>query len=261
MKNKNGESAETQNKEGKRVTFGGVLNVIGIVLCVLLVPILIINCLLIVKGMLRPSEVPSVGKYCPLIVLTESMEPEICPGDLIICKRLSDESELSVGTTVSFFDPAGNGSSVVTHKIIAVITDGETGETLYKTKGVNNNIEDRTPFPIENVIGVYTGVRFPFVGRAVMFVQSPMGLITCIVVPVALIAAAWYINKRREDKKKQAELNALKAQADSSEAQERIEELTAQLEALKAAAAQNEDSEHKTDAAPAASDENDVIQG
>ena len=62
-----------------------ILNVVAIVLCVVLLPILVFNCTLIIKGMLNPDEVPSIGKSIPLIVVTESMDPKIKSGDLIIC--------------------------------------------------------------------------------------------------------------------------------------------------------------------------------
>ena len=62
-----------------------ILNVVAIVLCVILLPILVFNCILIIKGMLNPDEVPSIGNSIPLIVVTESMYPTIKAGDLIIC--------------------------------------------------------------------------------------------------------------------------------------------------------------------------------
>ena len=51
-----------------------VLTVIGTVLCIILIPILIINCTLIIKSF-TSEEVPSVAGKLPLIVLTDSMYP------------------------------------------------------------------------------------------------------------------------------------------------------------------------------------------
>lgn len=236
MKNK--EQNEEQNKQD-RSFIRGPCNIIGIVLCVLLIPILITNCLLIIKGMTNSDEVPSIGKYSPLIVLTESMEPEIKPGDLIICKKISSSSELKEGVIISFFDPTGKGTSVVTHKIVGIETDEETGKIYYRTKGVNNNIEDRSPVPYENVIGIYTGVRLAFVGRIVLFAQTPVGMITCIAVPIALFLAFLYFEKRRDDRKKQCELEKLKEYADKeTTAQSRVDELEAELAALRASVKQ-----------------------
>ncbi|MBO7273494.1 MAG: S26 family signal peptidase, partial [Clostridia bacterium] len=91
----------------------GALNIVGIVICVLLVPVLIVNCTLIIQSMIHEDEVPSFGKYIPLIVLTESMEPAIMSGDLIICQK-ADAEDLDVGDVISYFDPKSSASAVVT---------------------------------------------------------------------------------------------------------------------------------------------------
>ena len=65
---------ETKNKTNIK---NAILNIIGVVLCVILLPILIINCTLIVKGAINEDEVPALGGYAPLIVLSKSMEPDI----------------------------------------------------------------------------------------------------------------------------------------------------------------------------------------
>ena len=66
-----------------------IVNVIGIILCVILIPILFINCFLIVKGIANKNEVPSIGGNTPLIVLTGSMDPTIKAGDLIVTKKIA----------------------------------------------------------------------------------------------------------------------------------------------------------------------------
>ena len=50
-----------------------ILTVVGIVLCVILIPMLIINCTLIVKSFAHHDEVPSMFGIAPMIVLTDSM--------------------------------------------------------------------------------------------------------------------------------------------------------------------------------------------
>ena len=107
----------TTSKEQSRQK---LLTIIGAVLCVILIPILIINLTLIVKSYVNTDEVPKIGGVCPLIVLTDSMLPEISSGDLIICKDI-DAKDVKVGDVISFFDPAGNGSSVVTHRVIEIV--------------------------------------------------------------------------------------------------------------------------------------------
>lgn len=191
----NAENAEQSAQKVLRSFFRNPWNIVGVALCIILIPILLLNCILIVKGMIKTDEVPSIGGYSPLIVLTESMEPEINSGDLIVCRK-TDIEDIREGMIISFFDPEGNGSTVVTHKINTIVTD-EEGKIYYRTQGVNNNIEDRVPVSSENVIGVYTGMRFAFVGRVVMFAQSPVGLLVCIAVPVGLFVLFALLKNRR----------------------------------------------------------------
>ena len=73
-----------QDKKEKTSHSNKIFTIIGIVLCIILIPILIINVTLIVKSYTNKDEVPKIGGFCPLIVLTGSMEPEISSGDLII---------------------------------------------------------------------------------------------------------------------------------------------------------------------------------
>ena len=129
-----------------------ILTVIGAVLCVILIPILIVNCTLIVKSLVNKEDVPDFGGFLPLIVLTDSMYPEIKSGDLIFCKTVEAE-EVNEGDVISFFDPAGNGSAVVTHKVERI--EKENGKLSFVTKGINNNTEDRLPVPADNLVGKY----------------------------------------------------------------------------------------------------------
>lgn len=200
--------------------FKNPLNIIGLILCVLLIPVLIMNLVLIVKSFVDPDSVPSIGGYSPLIVLTDSMDPDIKAGDLIITKSI-DKSEIEVGMTVSFFDPNSNSGAVVTHQIIEKVI--ENGQVLYRTKGINNNISDRELVPEDNVIGEYTGTRFAGVGSIVLFAQSTWGLVICILIIVILFGVfilSNYISNKKNTASStdsslaeaQAEIQALKEQ-------------------------------------------------
>ena len=68
-----------------------ILTIIGTILCIILIPILVINLTLIAKSYINKDEVPSIGGTLPLIVLTDSMSPEIESGDLIICRTADAE--------------------------------------------------------------------------------------------------------------------------------------------------------------------------
>ncbi|MBR2915144.1 MAG: signal peptidase I [Clostridia bacterium] len=199
-----------QNNKKESTAANKVLTVIGIVLCVILVPMLIVNCTLIIKSYVNTEKVPTFGGFCPMIVLTDSMnspdeEPRISKGDLIICKQIEAE-DVQVGDVISFFDPEGNGTSVVTHKVIEILT--EDGKLSFRTKGTNNNTADTTPVPAENLVGVYK-LRIPLAGHVAIFLQTTPGLIVCIVLPIVLFVAYELIRRKKFEKAKQEDTDAL----------------------------------------------------
>ena len=187
------------------------LNIVGIVICILLIPILIFNCILIVKGIVNEDEVPGVLGYTPLIVLTDSMYPDIKSGDIIICKDI-DPTDIKEEDVISFFDPADkNHTAVVTHKVIEVVID-EDGNRYFRTKGTNNNAEDKMLVPAENLVGIWTEVRFGGLGHVALFMQSTWGLIVCIFMPLALFVAYELLRRRKQDNKQQSDMDALMAE-------------------------------------------------
>lgn len=220
-----------QTKERTNAT-QKVLSIVGVALCIILLPILIVNCTLLIKGWTNKEEVPTIGSFAPMIVLTDSMSGDekdsFDGGDLIFIKTVKPE-EIKKGDVISFFDPAGNGSSVTTHRVLEVIN--EDGQLSFKTKGDNNNTEDKTPVPAENLVGKYIGFKIAGAGQVAMFMQTTWGLIICVVVPIVLLVGwdgirrAKYNKKHDEDKDRLlAELEELrKLKAEKEEVAENIE--------------------------------------
>ena len=64
-----------------------ISTIVGIVISVILSIILILNITLIVKSYTNKDEVPSIGGFTPMVVLTESMKPNINSGDLVITTK------------------------------------------------------------------------------------------------------------------------------------------------------------------------------
>ncbi len=210
-----------------------ILSIVGIVLCVILVPILIVNCTLLIKGWANQDEVPSFFSVSPLITLSGSMEEDFPAGSLIFTKKV-EVSEIKEGDIISYFDPASKSGAVVTHKVRFVRTEGD-GKIVFYTYGTANvkkPFEEVTELecekiPAENLIGRYTGVHFNGLGDVAIFMQSTPGLILCVFVPlVALVAydiirRKLYEKKHADDKdellRELEELRRLKAQTQSGE--------------------------------------------
>jgi len=185
-----------------------ILTVIGTVLCIILLPILIINCILIVKSF-TSEEVPNVAGTLPLIVLTDSMYPVIESGDLIICHTEEPEN-IQTGDVIAFFGPAGNGTTIVTHRVLEV-TELD-GELAWRTKGDNNNTEDRLLVPADKLVAVYEGTRIPGAGNVALFMQTTHGLILCVVLPIVLLVGYDMIRRRLYEKASKKDTDALLAE-------------------------------------------------
>ena len=185
-----------------------VLTVIGTVLCIILIPVLIINCTLIIKSF-TSEEVPSVAGKLPLIVLTDSMYPVIQSGDLIICSTAQPE-EIETGDVIAFFDPAGNGTTIVTHRVLEVTE--RDGQTAWRTKGDNNNTEDRLLVTGEKLVAVYEGTRLAGFGNVALFMQTTPGLIVCVVCPILLLVGYDMIRRRMYEKANKQDTDQLLAE-------------------------------------------------
>lgn len=205
-----------------------VLTIIGIVLCVILTPILIVNCILLIKSWTNADQVPSFGGYAPMIVLTDSMKGENADsfngGDLIFIRVVQPE-EVKVGDVISFFDPASSNSAVTSHRVIEIINEEEG--IFFRTKGDHNNDEDKLPVPSEKLVGKYTGFRIAGAGRIAMFMQTTWGLIICVILPIVLLVGWDTVRRIRYQKKHEADKEALYAELAALRAEKAAKEKTA----------------------------------
>ncbi len=201
---------ENEKKNDREGGSSRILSIVGIVLCVILIPILIINCTLLIKGVVNSEEVPSIGGMFPMIVLSDSMYPKIAEGDLIICKK-AEAKDIQVGDVISFYDPESSKSSVVTHRVLEIKED-EAGNISFITKGDFNNTEDNLPIPADNLIGIYSGTRIPGAGNVAMFMQTTPGLIVCVALPILLLVAYDFSRRKLYEKQHSQDKDALLAE-------------------------------------------------
>ena len=133
------------------------------------------------------------------VVLSGSMEPTLSVDDLVIV-RAAEHYE--VGDVVVY----QSGQSLVIHRIV------EIDDTAVVTKGDANNIED-SPVAVTEIKGRMVGV-IPGVGRAVHFLQSPLGIILILALAVFLLNRSWSKEKASDEKSLDAlkeEIRRLKA--------------------------------------------------
>ena len=190
-----------------------ILSLFGVLICVLLVPILAMNLTIIVKSYLNPNEIPDFFGIKPFIVVTGSMEGTIDGGDFIITKVVDPET-LEVGDIISY----SIDTSVITHRIIEK-TEAD-GQPAFITKGDANNTEDQDPVIFDQIESIYL-FRIAGLGNVAMFMQTPVGMLVFIGIPLCCFILYDIMRRRlqaKKDSKKddemQTELENLRAQLD-----------------------------------------------
>lgn len=203
--------AAPNKRRGKAITTG-----IGILLCIVLILVLIVNITLIVVSYVNPEEVPSFLGYKPFIVLSGSMEPEILPGDLVITKNV-DPEEIAVGDIISFRE---DETTIVSHRVTEVLT--EEGLAFHTKGDANIGADAGTVLP-EDIEGRYI-LRIGRLGAFALFLQTPLGLFIFVIIPLCLFILYDIVSRKLRNKKEKS----------------REAELEAQLESLRAAVAAKE---------------------
>jgi len=141
------------------------------------------------KARSDPKHVPGIGSFKFMYVLTGSMSPVIEPGDMIITKAVKAE-ELNKGNIITF---RASGNTLVTHRIIDTNSDGS-----FITKGDANNVEDiDLNANSENIVGKYV-FRIPKGGYVIKFIQSPLGMMLFILIPIGVLAGGEIKNILKE---------------------------------------------------------------
>lgn len=183
-----------------------IIKTVVIIICILLIPMLIVNLTLIVKSFVYPDEVPSFLGYKPLIVLSGSMEPVFYSGDLVLVHEVNQDT-LREGDIVAFRE----GNSIVTHRIQAINVEDE--QRQYITKGDNNNTEDRITVTDEKIEGIYI-LKVSGLGNLAFFMQTPLGMILFIALPLLLFILYDIFRRNHYDRKEKSRVKDLEDELD-----------------------------------------------
>lgn len=202
------------------------LDIVGIVLILLFLPIIIINATLVIKGMVNPNKVPTIFGYAPLIVISDSMDLEYGdPGafnrnDLIIVKEI-DTDLLLPNDIISYMD---EDNKVVTHRIKRI--EYIEGEKVFITKGDFSVSEDPAVYP-DKVVGVYV-TRFAKLGGVANFIQKPIGVVILLGIPIIIYLGIDLFNKNKQKKASQAKNEELEAEIARLKTEAKLREETNQ---------------------------------
>ena len=130
------------------------------------------------------NKVSKVGKYIPLNVKTDSMNPTIKKGDFIVVEEC-DTSKLKKGDVIAFFTNVKDQVIIKTHRIIQI--HGEDNNKTFITQGDNVEVNDSVPVYPNDIVGKWDNVRIPKAGTVLDFVTSKLGFLFVIVVPLLIL--------------------------------------------------------------------------
>lgn len=196
-----------------KTALGKAISVVGVIVCVFLALVLIVNVTFIVRSYIYPDKIPDFLGYKPFIVLSGSMEPTILAGDLIVTRAIAPE-QIVKDDIIAF---RAEQNTVVTHRVTDVRT--EDGLT-FLTKGDANTGADAKAVGVADLEGIYLW-RVAGAGRFAMFLQTPIGMLLFVITPLCLFILYDITSRNRRNRKKadreaelEAELAALRAAKD-----------------------------------------------
>lgn len=196
-----------------------VWNVISSILIAVILIVAVVMTAMVIVSTRNEDGIPSLFGYALFNVKTDSMEgPDGFPaGSLIVIKKVTpaEAESLKPGDVVTFRREFEGQTYLDTHRIAEItpemidqfggssmisafkheIVDGvwvHGGEHYYVTKGdheVSIDYQADGTFQYAhkgNIVGTWTGFQIPVLGKIIEFMQSQLGFMVCIVIPVAL---------------------------------------------------------------------------
>ncbi len=138
----------------------------------------------------------AMGTTSPLVVvISDSMEPTLYRGDLLILQARAPE-DIHLMDIIVFQDNLFHNTGPVVHRVVEIqIVDGEY---YYYTKGDNNAMRDPGERTYDEIIGVMVS-RIPAVGNISLFLRSEVGIAVMAVIFIAILVVPEYACKDDEE--------------------------------------------------------------
>jgi signal peptidase len=147
----------------------------------------VVTALLVVAvlGVLAVNVGPLFLPYHIYTVLSGSMGRTIPVGAEVILRPVQ-ASQVTTGDIITFAPP-GHPGTLVTHRVVNVITDAK-GQRFWQTQGDANGVPDVWLLPATGTGWKYW-FQVPLLGYLFVMLASPIGRICFIVAPALLLAA------------------------------------------------------------------------
>ncbi|MBQ9680418.1 MAG: signal peptidase I [Ruminococcus sp.] len=159
-----------------------VRKVFSVLSTILLVAVIIL--VIVIFIMRLTGHVPSVFGFTIYRVQTDSMEPTLLVGDVIIDKKVAPE-DIKKGDIVTYDSLSGDlAGQTITHR---VVTDPESrnGTYYYQTQGDKVGAELDPVISYDQIEGKFIR-KIPWLNTLYSFFLSPYGLVTFILIILVL---------------------------------------------------------------------------
>lgn len=164
--------------EKKRPIVSTIINII-LVLAIILAAICTYVSFVSTSG----SGVPSILGIRPFSIQTDSMYPELEPGDLVIDRAVDDASELQVGDVITYWTVINGERVLNTHRIVEIYDGGNY--LIFATAGDNSDYVDTLTVHESEIVGKYW-FKIGGVGKVFDYLQTSTGFLLIVVVPVLI---------------------------------------------------------------------------
>lgn len=119
--------------------------------------------------------------------------------DLISIKKLPSEEDLKIGDIIVYTTK----DMLIIHRIVRIEEPNEKhpNDRYFLLQGDANTSADQFPVLYEQMKGIYGGMRIPFIGSFIMFMQAPAGWLCILLVVFAIIATPLAEKKIAKEKR------------------------------------------------------------
>jgi len=144
--------------------------------------------------------VPFIAKYDHYIIATNSMEPVINVGDIVIINTDVELDNLEEGQIIAFYaDIRGDGKEVVVVHYLYSITETD-GVRTYRTKPEISDDIDPWTLVDEDIVGTHEA-SIRKIGPFILFAQSTIGRIVIIVDVIVIYIILSVFSSSKKSKK------------------------------------------------------------
>lgn len=155
--------------------------------------ILIYNIILLGISYINKIDEIELFGYKAYIITTNSMEPSISSGDVVIVKKY-DEKQIKVGDIITYKQK----EELITHRVVDIKENEH--ERRFITKGDNNNIEDTEGTNYNNIKGTII-VTIPYLGNIIRILENKMIFLVIILVILILFFYKIHIQEKKENRR------------------------------------------------------------